>query len=67
MGDFSGRAALITGGGTGIGKACAEYLLSGGATVTIAGPDADVLESAAAERDWPGSAGRANRRLRCDR
>jgi NAD(P)-dependent dehydrogenase (short-subunit alcohol dehydrogenase family) len=49
MTTFEGRTVFITGGGTGIGKGCAEYLLGRGATVTIAGPDADVLESAAAE------------------
>jgi NAD(P)-dependent dehydrogenase (short-subunit alcohol dehydrogenase family) len=49
MTTFEGRTVLITGGGTGIGKGCAQYLLGRGGTVTIAGPDADVLESAAAE------------------
>lgn len=49
MNRFDGRSALVTGGGTGLGKGCAAYLLAHGATVTIAGPDGDVLESAAAE------------------
>jgi NAD(P)-dependent dehydrogenase (short-subunit alcohol dehydrogenase family) len=55
MSAFEGRSVLVTGGGTGIGKGCAEHFLAGGATVTIAGPDGDVLESAAAElRDATG-------------
>jgi NAD(P)-dependent dehydrogenase (short-subunit alcohol dehydrogenase family) len=49
MSNFEGRSVLITGGGTGIGKGCALHFLERGATVTIAGPDGDVLESAASE------------------
>jgi NAD(P)-dependent dehydrogenase (short-subunit alcohol dehydrogenase family) len=49
MNAFEGRSVLVTGGGTGIGKGCALAFLKGGATVTIAGPDGDVLKSAAAE------------------
>src|ERR1700704_2655193 len=56
MSTFDGRSVLITGGGTGIGKGCAQHFLARGATVTIAGPDGDVLESAAAElRDTTGN------------
>ena len=56
MSTFDGRSVLITGGGTGIGKGCAQHFLAHGATVTIVGPDGDVLESAAAElRDATGS------------
>jgi NAD(P)-dependent dehydrogenase (short-subunit alcohol dehydrogenase family) len=56
MSTFDGRSVLITGGGTGIGKGCAQHFLAHGATVTIAGPDGDVLESAAAElRDATGN------------
>ncbi len=48
MGDLSGRRALVTGGGTGIGFGCAERLRAAGATVTIAGRRGDVLAEAAA-------------------
>ena len=34
---LAGTAALITGGGSGIGLAAARHLLRDGATVTIAG------------------------------
>jgi citronellol/citronellal dehydrogenase len=46
---LSGRAALVTGGGTGLGKATALELARCGANVTIAGRRAEVLEQAAAE------------------
>lgn len=44
-----GRAALVTGGGTGLGKATALELARCGAAVTIAGRRVDVLEQAAAQ------------------
>ena len=56
MSTCDGRSVLITGGGTGIGKGCAQHFLAHGATVTIAGPDGEVLESAATElRDATGN------------
>jgi citronellol/citronellal dehydrogenase len=48
-GVLSGRVALVTGGGTGLGKATALELASCGATVTIAGRRGEVLEQAVAE------------------
>ena len=46
---LSGLAALVTGGGSGIGLACAHHLLRDGAHVTIVGRSVDKLRSAAAE------------------
>ena len=48
MGQFDGKHALVTGGGTGIGLAIATALAEAGATVTITGRRAEVLEDAAA-------------------
>lgn len=47
MGKLSGRNALVTGGGTGVGFGCARELAAEGALVTIAGRRVDVLEQAA--------------------
>jgi citronellol/citronellal dehydrogenase len=55
-GMLSGQAALVTGGGTGLGKATALELARCGATVTIAGRREDVLAEAAAEIGAAGDA-----------
>ena len=46
---LAGRRALVTGGGTGIGKAVATELTATGAHVTIAARRTEVLEAAAEE------------------
>lgn len=46
--DFTGRVAIVTGGGTGIGFATARQLVTRGASVVIASRTADELERAAA-------------------
>ena len=43
----SGRTALVTGGATGLGRVCAEALLSAGARVLIASRKAEACEAAA--------------------
>ncbi len=45
---LAGRVALVTGGGTGLGRATAAELLRCGASVVIAGRRADVLEATVA-------------------
>ena len=44
---FKDQSAFITGGGTGIGLACAEIIVERGGLVTLAGRRADVLADAA--------------------
>ncbi|MED5261786.1 MAG: SDR family oxidoreductase [Myxococcota bacterium] len=46
-GGLEGTAFLVTGGGTGIGRACAAALAADGAAVTICGRTAERLEEAA--------------------
>ncbi len=48
-GVLTGKAALVTGGGTGIGAACAQALAAEGATVTICGRTEEKLVAAIAE------------------
>lgn len=47
--DFTGKVAIVTGGGTGIGAATALMLAQLGANVTIASRKAEVLDAKAAE------------------
>lgn len=47
--DLSGRRALVTGGGSGIGAACAHRLAAAGARVTVADIDEEGARSVAAE------------------
>ncbi len=50
MTDLSGRRALVTGAGSGIGRACAEALAAAGATVVAVDLDARSLESLRTDR-----------------
>ncbi|WUR56657.1 3-hydroxybutyrate dehydrogenase [Actinomadura citrea] len=47
--DLSGRRALVTGGASGIGRACARRLAAAGAEVVVADIDGDAAERTAAE------------------
>jgi len=46
---FRGKVAIVSGGGTGIGKAITSELLRLGCSVVIASRKLEVLEKAAAE------------------
>jgi len=63
---LAGQVALVTGGGTGLGKATALELARCGASVAIAGRRAEVLEGATAEIGAAVGAG-ADRADRTDR
>jgi len=68
MGDLvlAGTAALITGGGSGIGLAAARHLLRDGASVTIAGRSQERLDVAAAELRTEAPEGAEVRAVSCD-
>lgn len=53
--EFEGKTALVTGGGSGIGKEVAARFVAAGGAVVINGRDAKKLESAAEEIDPSGS------------
>ncbi len=55
MPDTPARVALVTGAGTGVGKAAARALLEAGFWVALAGRRPDVLRSAAADLDGSGA------------
>jgi NAD(P)-dependent dehydrogenase (short-subunit alcohol dehydrogenase family) len=57
--DLSGRRALVTGGGTGIGRQFTESLAGAGAHVVICGRRAEPLEQAVAEITAAGGAATA--------
>ncbi len=49
MADMSGKVGFVTGGGTGIGLACARAIVEAGGSVALAARRNDVIEAAAAE------------------
>lgn len=60
----AGKIALVTGGGTGVGRGIAQALSADGFTLVITGRRADVLEAAAAE--IAAETGGVVRAVRCD-
>jgi NAD(P)-dependent dehydrogenase (short-subunit alcohol dehydrogenase family) len=65
-GVLAGRGALITGGGSGIGLACARHLLRDGASVTLAGRSEDRVRAAADDLAGEAPAGARVRWAVCD-
>ena len=59
MGTFDGKVAIVTGGGNGIGRACALRFAAGGANVLVADVRTQDAESVAAEVRLLGSAAAA--------
>jgi glucose 1-dehydrogenase len=60
---FEGKVALVTGGGSGIGEACARRLAAEGASVVIADTDAETGQGVAATLR---AEGRTARHVACD-
>ena len=63
---LAGTAALITGGGSGIGLAAARHLLRDGASVTLAGRSAERLDAAVADLQAQAPDGAQVRSVVCD-
>jgi NAD(P)-dependent dehydrogenase (short-subunit alcohol dehydrogenase family) len=63
---LSGQSAFITGGGSGIGLACARHLLRDGASVTIAGRTQARVDAAAEELRAEAPVGAEVRAVTCD-
>lgn len=63
---LAGQAALVTGGGSGIGLGCARHLLRDGASVTLAGRSAARLDAAADELRAEAPEGAEVRTVACD-
>lgn len=63
---LAGQAALITGGGSGIGLGCAQHLVRDGASVTLAGRGRERLDAAVAELKAMAPAGVEVRSVTCD-
>src|SRR5712692_367144 len=57
MGSFDGKVAIVTGGGNGIGRACALELAAGGASVVVA--DVREKDAAAVEAELRAAGSRA--------
>ncbi len=64
-GRLTGKVAVVTGGGRGIGATVADVLAADGADLAVAGRDRQALETVARALDEPYS-GRSRWPLRCD-